>query len=173
MRSCWTPRPGRRLPGVHQALTALPDDADILLAAVDDGAALGAAAAIPAARAEHITMAAIGADQRARCEIIDQSTMDRRRGVVPGSLRRNRRSRPARRPRGQEIPRNMFVDTTFITADCWTRLLRRQRLSGSVTTTLGTHGPTDGADPDGAGRHRLLAFVVFSFSIPYSSPSTT
>ena len=102
---------------VTKALTALPDDADILLAAVDDGAALGAAAAIPDARADHVTMAAIGADQRARCEIVvnprwigDAALFPDRYGevAVPALLDALQ---------GQEIPRNMFIETTFITAD--------------------------------------------------------
>ena len=52
------------------ALNALPDDTDILLGAVDDGVALSAVAAIPETRAPRTTIAAIGADQRARCEIV-------------------------------------------------------------------------------------------------------
>ena len=117
-RSCWTPQrrtaPTRR---VTNALTALPDDADILLAAVDDGAALGAAAAIPGARADHVTMAAIGADQRARCEIVanprwigDAALFPDRYGevAVPALLDALQ---------GQEIPRNMYIETTFVTAD--------------------------------------------------------
>jgi ribose transport system substrate-binding protein len=100
-----------------RALGALPDDADILLAAVDDGAALGAAAAIPGDRAEHITMAAIGADQRARCQIItdphwigDAALFPDRYGevAVPALLDSLR---------GQDIPRNMFIATEFLTAE--------------------------------------------------------
>ena len=103
---------------VSNALAALPDDADILLAAVDDGAAMGAAAAaIPGTRAEHVTMAASGADQRARCPIIadpqwlgDAALFPDRYGeiAVPAlfdSLR------------GQVIPRNMFIAAEFLTAD--------------------------------------------------------
>lgn len=99
------------------ALTALPDNADILVAAVDDGAALGAVAAIPAARAAHVTLAAIGADQRARCEIVanprwigDAALFPDRYGevAVPALLDALQ---------GQEIPRSMYVETTFVTAD--------------------------------------------------------
>jgi len=98
------------------ALTTMPDDADILLAAVDDGVALGAAA-IPDARADHITMAAIGAGQPARCEIIanprwigDAALFPDRYGevAVPALLDALH---------GQEIPRNMYIETTFVTAD--------------------------------------------------------
>ena len=122
------------------ALTAMPDDADILLAAVDDGVALGAAAAIPDARADHITMAAIGADQPARCEIIanprwigDAALFPDRYGevAVPALLDALQ---------GQEIPRNMYIETTFVTADSLRRLLRHQRLPGSVTTAPRTAG---------------------------------
>jgi ribose transport system substrate-binding protein len=99
------------------AVAALPDDADILLAAVDDGAALGAVAAIPGDRAEHVTMAAIGGEQRARCQIIadpqwigDAALFPDRYGevAVPALLDSLR---------GQEIPRNMFIATEFLTAD--------------------------------------------------------
>ena len=95
----------------------MPEDADILVAAVDDAAALGAAAAIPAARAAHITMAAIGADQRARCEILanppwigDAALFPDRYGevAVPALLDALQ---------GQEIPANMYIDTIFVTAE--------------------------------------------------------
>ena len=107
--------------GAYQAFTnalgAVPDDVDILVAAVDDGAALGVAAAIPGDRAAHVTMAAIGADQRARCEIIanpnwigDAALFPDRYGevAVPALLDALQ---------GQEIPRNMYIETTFVTAD--------------------------------------------------------
>ena len=69
------------------ALTALPNDAEILVAAVNDGAALGVAAAIPDARTTHVSLAGIGADQRAQMRDPGQSALDRRRRTVPGSLR--------------------------------------------------------------------------------------
>lgn len=99
------------------ALTALPDDAEVLVAAVDDGAAMGVAAAIPDARAAHITLAAIGADQRARCEIVanpqwigDAALFPDRYGevAVPALLDALG---------GREIPPSMYVETTFVTAD--------------------------------------------------------
>ncbi len=102
---------------VTNALAALPDDTDVLLAAVDDGAALGAVAAIPDTRADHFTIAAIGADQRARCEIVanprwigDAALFPDRYGevAVPALLDALA---------GREIPPNMFIDTTFVTAD--------------------------------------------------------
>lgn len=109
--------PDRAYASFTNALTALPDDADILVAAVDDGAALGAAAAIPAARAAHITLAGIGADQRARCEIVanprwtgDAALFPDRYGevAVPALLDAIQ---------GRELPGNMYVETKFVTAD--------------------------------------------------------
>jgi ribose transport system substrate-binding protein len=99
------------------ALNALPDDTDILLAAVDDGVALGAAAAIPETRAARTAIAAIGADQRARCEIAsnpqwlgDAALFPDRYGdvAVPALLDALH---------GREIPPKMFVETAFVTAD--------------------------------------------------------
>lgn len=102
-------------------LGGLPDDADILVAAVNDGAALGVVAAIPARRAEHITMAAIGADTRARCEILanprwigDAALFPDRYGevAVPALLDALH---------GQEVPRVIHVRTTFLTAQTMTQ----------------------------------------------------
>lgn len=99
------------------ALTATPGDSDILLAAVDDSVALGATAAIPDARADHITMAAVGAEQSAWCEIIanprwigDTALFPDRYGevAVPALLDALQ---------GREIPRNMYIATMFVTAD--------------------------------------------------------
>ena len=104
---------GNRLPAFTNALTALPDDADILVAAVDDAAALGVAAAIPDARAGNITLAAIGADQRARCEIIanpqwigDAALFPDRYGevAVPALLDALQ---------GRQIPANMFIGSAL------------------------------------------------------------
>lgn len=98
-------------------LTALPDDAEILVAAVDDGTALGAAAAVPASRADRITLASVGADQRARCRIVaepwwigDAALFPDRYGevAVPALLDAIA---------GKVVPADMFVETTFVTAD--------------------------------------------------------
>ena len=99
------------------ATTALPDDAEILVAAVNDGAALGIAAAIPDARTQHVSLAGIGADQRARCEIRanpswigDAALFPDRYGevVVPALLDATESRR---------IPQSMYIQTTFVTAD--------------------------------------------------------
>ena len=98
-------------------LTALPDDTEILVAAVDDGTALGAAAAVPASRADRITLAAVGADQRARCRIVaepwwigDAALFPDRYGevAVPALLDAIA---------GKDVPPDMYVETTFVTAD--------------------------------------------------------
>lgn len=98
-------------------LTALPDDTEVLVAAVDDGTALGAAAAVPAARADRITLAAVGADQRARCRIVaepwwigDAALFPDRYGevVVPALLDAIA---------GTDVPADMYVETAFVTAD--------------------------------------------------------
>lgn len=98
------------------AFTALPADADVVVAATDDGAAFGAAAAIPAARTGHVTLAGIGADQRARCAIAtdprwigDAALFPDRYGevAVPALL-----DAVAGRP----VPPNMYVETTFLDA---------------------------------------------------------
>lgn len=97
-------------------LTKLPEDADVLVAAVNDGAALGVAAAIPPARAGHIALAAIGADQRALCEIVgdppwigDAALFPDRYGdvAVPALLDAID---------GRDIPKTMYVQTTLLTA---------------------------------------------------------
>ncbi len=98
------------------ALSGVPDDVTVLVAAIDDSSALGAVAAIPSARAGSITVAAIGADPRARCEILanphwvgDAALFPDRYGeiAVPALLDALQ---------GQEIPRNMYIETTFVTA---------------------------------------------------------
>ena len=98
------------------ALTAAPDDAEILVAAVNDAAALGVVAAIPDSRADHITVAAIGADERARCGMVanprwigDAALFPDRYGdvAVPALLDAIH---------GQEVLPAMYVQTTFVTA---------------------------------------------------------
>ena len=98
-------------------LTSLPDDADIVVAAADDGVALGVAAAVPDTRAARVTMAAIGADQRARCQIIanthwigDAALFPDRYGevAVPALLDALQQ---------EQNPPLMYVETLFVTAD--------------------------------------------------------
>ncbi len=54
---------------IAAAMSDLPETAKVLIAAVDDGAALATVQAIPTARREAVTLVAIGLDQRARCQI--------------------------------------------------------------------------------------------------------
>ncbi len=99
------------------ALNGVPDETEVMVAAVDDGAALAAVAALPTGRADHITVAAIGADQRARCEIVGN-----RRWIGDAALFPDRYGEVAVPAlldalHGQEIHRNMYVETAFLTAD--------------------------------------------------------
>lgn len=98
------------------ALAALPADTDVLVAAVNDGAALGVVAAVPQSRASHVVVAAIGADQRARCEIVanpvwigDAALFPDRYGdvAVPALLDAMR---------GKDVAANMYVPSTFLTS---------------------------------------------------------
>lgn len=98
------------------ALTAVPTDTDVLVAAVNDGAALGVVAAVPPSRSAHVVVAAIGADQRARCEIVanpvwigDAALFPDRYGdvAVPALLDAMR---------GRSVPVNMYVPSTFVTS---------------------------------------------------------
>ena len=98
------------------AITSLPDDAEILVAAVNDGAALGVAAAIPDARAGHVSLAGIGGDQRARCEIManpdwigDAALFPDRYGEVAVPVLLDALQ-------GHAVPRTIYVPTTFVTA---------------------------------------------------------
>lgn len=52
------------------ALAGVPAGTDVLVASVTDTAALGVAAAIPDDRSAHVSLAAVGADERARCQIV-------------------------------------------------------------------------------------------------------
>ena len=97
------------------ALTGVPEDADVLVASVGDAAALGIAAAIPDDRAGHVTLAAIGADQRARCQIVgtpgwigDVALFPERYGqtAVPALLEAMQ---------GRPIARALTVPTAFAT----------------------------------------------------------
>lgn len=98
------------------ALAAIPPDTDVLVAAVNDGAALGVVAAVPQSRSFHVVVAAIGADQRARCEIVanpiwigDAALFPDRYGdvAVPALLDAMR---------GKSVPANMYVPSTFVTS---------------------------------------------------------
>lgn len=86
----------------------------MLVAAVNDAAAIGAVAAIPDSRSEHVVVAAIGADQRARCEIVanpdwigDAALFPDRYGdvAVPALLDALQ---------GRSVPMSMQVRTTFL-----------------------------------------------------------
>lgn len=98
------------------ALTGVAADADVLAVAVNDAAALGVAAAVPESRREHVTVVAIGADQRARCEIIanrhwigDAALFPDRYGevVVPALLDALG---------GRSVPPRMFIESSFLSA---------------------------------------------------------
>jgi ribose transport system substrate-binding protein len=98
------------------ALAAVPADTDVLVAAVNDGAALGIVAAVPQSRAAHVVVAAIGADQRARCEIVanpvwigDAALFPDRYGdvAVPALLDAMR---------GKDPAVSMYVPSTFVTS---------------------------------------------------------
>lgn len=98
------------------ALAAVPPDTDVLVAAVNDGAALGVVAAVPQSRSSHVVVAAIGADQRARCEIVanpvwigDAALFPDRYGdvAVPALLAAMK---------GRSVAANMYVPSTFVTS---------------------------------------------------------
>jgi ribose transport system substrate-binding protein len=98
------------------ALAAVPADTDVLVAAVNDGAALGVVAAVPRSRSSHVVVAAIGADQRARCEILanpvwigDAALFPDRYGdvAVPALLDAMK---------GKVVAANMYVSSTFVTS---------------------------------------------------------
>lgn len=97
-------------------LTTLPADADILVAAVNDGAALGVVAATRGGRSARVTVAAVGADQRARCEMVanpqwvgDAALFPDRYGevAVPALLDVLA---------GRSVPADLSVQTAFVTA---------------------------------------------------------
>lgn len=97
-------------------LDTLPADSRVLVASVNDAAALGIAAAIPADHAETVTLAAVGGDHRARCEVAvnhawlgDAALFPDRYGevVVPALLDALD---------GRAVPPAMYVETRFLTA---------------------------------------------------------
>ncbi|WP_188943426.1 sugar ABC transporter substrate-binding protein [Nakamurella endophytica] len=101
---------------VAGALASVPDDGDVLVAAVDDGSALGVAAAVPAGREGRVTLAAVGADQRARCAMAadtgwagDAALFPDRYGevAVPALLDALH---------GRPVPGAMVVPSSFVTA---------------------------------------------------------
>ncbi len=106
----------RAYDGFTRILTSLPDGANVLVAAVNDGAALGVAAAIDKARAGHLALASIGADQRARCQMLaspewigDAALFPDRYGeaVVPAVLDAIE---------GRSIPSTIYIPAAFLTA---------------------------------------------------------
>lgn len=111
-------QPDGGVAAVTAALATVPDDADLVVGAVDDGGALAAAAAIPASRPGRVVIAGIGADQRARCAaatdarwIGDTDLFGDRYGevAVPALLDA---------VQGRPVPPNMYIDTQFV--DSWT-----------------------------------------------------
>lgn len=99
-----------------KALTALPEHGEVLVAAVNDGSALGAAAAIPAGRVGHVSLAGIGGDQRARCEILANSDWIGDAALFPD--RYGEVAVPALLDalQGRAVPPTMYVPTLFVTA---------------------------------------------------------
>ncbi len=97
-------------------LTSIAGDAVVLVAAVNDAAALGVVAAIPTSRSAHVVVAAIGADQRARCEMLadpawigDAALFPERYGevAVPALLDAMA---------GRKVPPSMYVRSTFVSS---------------------------------------------------------
>ena len=99
------------------AITSLPDDADILVGAVNDGAALGVAAAIPEARVGHVSLAGIGGDQRARCEILINSSWIGDAALFPDRYGEVAVPVLLDALRGEAVPPTIYIPTTFVTAD--------------------------------------------------------
>ena len=99
------------------AITSLPDDADILVGAVNDGAALGVAAAIPEARVGHVSLAGIGGDQRARCEILINSSWIGDAALFPDRYGEVAVPVLLDAMRGEAVPPTIYIPTTFVTAD--------------------------------------------------------
>lgn len=106
----------RAFKAFRTALDALPADSRVLVGSVTDAAALGIAAAIPADRADMVTLAAVGGDHRARCEMAvnhawlgDAALFPDRYGevVVPVLLDALD---------GRAVPPAMYVTTNFLTA---------------------------------------------------------
>lgn len=99
------------------AINAVPPDVPILVASVNDAAALAVAAAVPAGRTNRIAWAAIGGDRRARCSLVadprwlgDAALFPDRYGeVVVPALIDKLNERP--------VPAAMYVPTTFLTPD--------------------------------------------------------
>ncbi len=97
-------------------LAGLPEDAVVLVAAVNDAAALGASASIPELRIDHVTLAAIGADQQARCMIVanpqwigDAALFPDRYGEVAVPALFDALD-------GRVPPPSLYVETTFLNA---------------------------------------------------------
>lgn len=97
-------------------LATLPTDSNILVAAVNDGAALGVIAATPKDRAALVSVAAIGADQRARCEMAANPAWIGDAALFPD--RYGEVAVPALLDvlAGRPVPDNLYVQTAFVTA---------------------------------------------------------
>ncbi len=97
-------------------LATLPTDSNILVAAVNDGAALGVIAATPKDRSARVSVAAIGADQRARCEMAANPAWFGDAALFPD--RYGEVAVPALLDvlAGRTVPDNLYVQTAFVTA---------------------------------------------------------
>ncbi|MTD14113.1 substrate-binding domain-containing protein [Nakamurella sp. YIM 132087] len=111
-------------------LTGVPADADVIVAAVNDGAALGAVAAIPEGGDDHVVIGAIGADQRAWCAITtdpdwigDAALFPERYGevVVPTVLDLLH---------GESVPERILVDTALLSAGSLRKVYDVQECAG-------------------------------------------
>ncbi|WP_354531434.1 substrate-binding domain-containing protein [Nakamurella sp. UYEF19] len=97
-------------------LATLPADADVLVAAVNDGAALGVLSAIPETRSASVSVAAVGADQRARCEMLGNAGWLGDAALFPD--RYGEVAVPALLDvlAGRSVPGVLHVRTSFVTA---------------------------------------------------------
>lgn len=95
-------------------LTGLPADADVLVAAVNDAAALGVSAAIPESRINHIRLAAIGADQQARCMIVADSPWIGDAALFPDRYGEVAVPALIDALAGRMPPRSLYIETTFV-----------------------------------------------------------
>jgi ribose transport system substrate-binding protein len=107
---------GRAYDAFTAALTTIPTDDDILVAVVNDSAALGVIAATPDVRSARVRVSSIGADQRARCEMVanplwvgDAALFPDRYGEVAVPALFDALA-------GRSVPGMLFVQTAFVTA---------------------------------------------------------
>ncbi|MBM9466005.1 sugar ABC transporter substrate-binding protein [Nakamurella leprariae] len=103
--------------GFTAALTGVPADGRVLVAAVDDVGALGVAAALDDTDTRTVTLAAVGADQQARCRILDTPQWLGDTALFPD--RYGEVAVPALLDAlaGKALPRIISLETTFVTAE--------------------------------------------------------